>query len=252
MRHPRIGCLGLGPLMRRRCGAAIAIAAGCLLCSVVSAGAEGAGARYLLFSGADLWRNGGFLHGGTLWSPGGLDQEGFTLKAVISGGSYRYHSGALDAEVRGSELATQLMPGWRFKSASSEFKIFAGIDLQEHRLKPDDPGSGLRGGDVGLRGAFELWTQPSVATMIAVDGLASTIVNTYSIRAAAGWRVADTFYAGPEVQAFASDGYSQRRIGLHITAYKTGVLEWTAATGYAYDSDDRSSAYVRLGVSTRR
>ena len=34
--------------------------------------------RYLLFSGYDLWRNGGFGHGGVVWSPGGLEREGFT------------------------------------------------------------------------------------------------------------------------------------------------------------------------------
>ena len=39
---------------------------------------EASSQRYLLFSGLDLWRNGGFLHGGMLWSPAGLGQEGFT------------------------------------------------------------------------------------------------------------------------------------------------------------------------------
>jgi hypothetical protein len=68
------------------------------------------GARFILFSGADLWRNGGFLHGGLLWSPGGLDRDGFTFKAILSGGTYRYSSGALgNAEVKGRELTTQLM-----------------------------------------------------------------------------------------------------------------------------------------------
>jgi hypothetical protein len=238
--------------MRARCGAAIVIAVAWSLCCVVLAGAQGTGARYLLFSGVDLWRNGWFLHGGTLWSPAGLDREGFTLKAVISGGSYRYHSGGLGTEVTGRELTGQLMPGWRFKAGSTELKIFAGVDIQDHRLKPDDPGSGLRGSDVGARGAFEMWAEPTADSMIALDGLASTIVDTYSIRAAAGWRVGNLFYAGPEVQAFASNGYAQRRIGLHVTAYKTGDVEWSAATGYARDSDERSSAYFRFGVSTRR
>jgi hypothetical protein len=239
--------------MQGRCGAAIAIAAVWLLCSAVSAGAQSAGARYLFFSGADLWRNGSFLHGGVLWSPDGLDREGFTLKAMLSGGSYRYISGGLGGlEVTGRELTAQVMPGWRFKSGPTELKIFAGLDLQNHRLSPDDPGSGLRGNDVGLRTAFELWTEPTAQTMVSADGSVSTIVHTYSARAAAGWRVFGLFYAGPELQAFASDGYAQQRVGVHVTAFKTGTLEWSAATGYARDSDRRSSAYVRLGISTKR
>ena len=77
-----------------RVSAAITAAAAFVVCCVcVSTGPARAGddgAQFLLFSGADLWRDGQFLHGGLLWSPGGLDREGFTLKAMISGGRYRY------------------------------------------------------------------------------------------------------------------------------------------------------------------
>ncbi len=70
------------------------------------------GAQFLLFSGADLWRDGRFMHGGLLWSPGGLDREGFTLQAVISGGHYRYQSGALNnATVTGTEEEIQVSAG---------------------------------------------------------------------------------------------------------------------------------------------
>jgi hypothetical protein len=40
----------------------------------------------LLFAGTDIWRDGAFLYGGTLWSPAGLDREGFTLKLLLAGG----------------------------------------------------------------------------------------------------------------------------------------------------------------------
>ncbi len=33
---------------------------------------------FLIFGGADLWRYGDFIYGGGLWSPGGLDHDGFT------------------------------------------------------------------------------------------------------------------------------------------------------------------------------
>src|SRR5688572_14943138 len=72
-------------------------------------------ARFLLFSGTDLWRQGGFAHGGVLWSPGGLDREGFVLKVTAGGGAYRYISGALgNAEVTGRQFSGSVLPGWRF------------------------------------------------------------------------------------------------------------------------------------------
>src|SRR6476661_9192314 len=47
-------------------------------------------ARFLLFSTTDLWRHGGFAHGGVLWAPSGLDQEGPVLKLLFGGGIYHY------------------------------------------------------------------------------------------------------------------------------------------------------------------
>ncbi|MBV9558107.1 MAG: cellulose biosynthesis protein BcsS, partial [Pseudolabrys sp.] len=59
-------------------------------------------------------------------------------------------------------------------------------------------------------------------------------------------------YVGPEVATFAADDYRQHRFGLHATGFRTGSLEWSAGSGFARDSDNRSGAYIRLGVSTRR
>jgi hypothetical protein len=231
--------------------ATIIFVAMCWSCSALYAGAQDSGARLLLFSGTDLSRHGSFLHGGLLWSPDGLDREGFTLKALISGGTYDYLSGLIGAEIKGRELVARIMPGWRFKRGATEFKIYAGFDLQDHHLKPADPESNLQGGDVGIRAAFEFWTEPTTTTMIMVNGSASTIVSSYAIHAAAGVRLFDRFYVGPELQAFSSDGYLQRRIGVHVTSFKLNDLEWSAAAGYATDSDDRESAYMRVGVSRR-
>ena len=58
--------------VRRVSAAAVAAAAFLVCCVCVSAGPARAGddgAQFLLFSGADLWRDGQFMHGGLLWSP---------------------------------------------------------------------------------------------------------------------------------------------------------------------------------------
>ena len=241
----------------RRVSAARIVAAAFLVCCLCVPGgfacAGDDGARFLLFSGADIWSNGDFAYGGLLWSPGGLDREGFTLKAIMSGGMYRYNSGALgDVEVTGRELIAQVLPGWRFKGDRLELKVFAGLDLENHRLVPDDPASRLRGGDVGARAAIDLWYQPTPDTMLAADGSVSTIATNYSARIAYGWRLFDLFYLGPEAQAFACEGYEQVRFGVHLTSFKTDEVEWSGAIGWSSDSDHRASAYVRLGVLTRR
>jgi hypothetical protein len=238
-----------------RVSAAAAVAAVLFCCAQCASAGESGGAieRLILFSGGDIARSATFAHGGLIWSPRGLDLPGFTFKALISGGVYRYSSGALgNVDVTGREFVAQFLPGWRFTGKRVELKIFAGLDLQNHRLSPDDPSSRLRGTDAGFRVAADYWFEPTLKTMVAANGSVSTIVNSYDARAAYGWKIGDRFYIGPEAQMFASDGYKQWRIGAHITGLRTQRVEWTLASGFAEDSDRKTGAYFRLGMMTRR
>lgn len=59
----------------------VAAAAAFLLLCFVPAQADTVGPDgrpLLLFAGTDVWRDGAFLYGGLLWSPGGFDVDGFT------------------------------------------------------------------------------------------------------------------------------------------------------------------------------
>ena len=60
----------------RSVAAALVSAASFACCVCASAGSARASddATVLLFSGVDLWRDGQFMHGGLIWSPGGLDR----------------------------------------------------------------------------------------------------------------------------------------------------------------------------------
>lgn len=207
----------------------------------------------LLFSGVDLWREGGFLHGGILWSPQGLSDEGLALKLVFGTGAYRYHSGALgDAEVIGRVLSASLMPGWRFKRAGFTVTLFTGLDVQAHYLWPYDPSSSLYGSLAGVRGGLELWYEPTPTMMVSADASYSTIGDSYGSRIAMGWRFFNRIYLGPEAAVFNCDNYQQYRVGLHFTGFKTERFELSAGAGYVEDSDERDGAYVRLGVLARR
>jgi hypothetical protein len=208
--------------------------------------------RILFFSGIDLWRHGVFSHGGALWSAQGADREGFVAKVAAGAGTYRYRSDGLGTNISGRVMSLSLLPGWRFKRGSFTLTGFAGVEFQRHDLSPDDVTSALRGSYAGVRGAVEVWYEPSATTMIAVDASATNIGPSYSARGAFGWRVAERFYAGPEIAAFAFDNnYRQWRVGAHVTALKTGAMEWSAALGWSTDSDNRDGIYGRLGLLVR-
>lgn len=206
--------------------------------------------RFLLFSGFDLWRNGGFGHGGLLWSPAGLAREGFTFKLLVAGGRYHYQSGG--TEITGSQTLAGVLPGWRFKRDALELTLFAGADLQSHRLRPDDPDNRMRGTNFGLRVGGDLWYQPSGTFMMSAGASASTIGPNYWTRAAVGWRLFDAVWVGPEVLALGGDRYHQFRAGVHATALRTLAVEWTAGFGFVRDSDERDGLYTSIGVISRR
>jgi hypothetical protein len=236
------------------------VVAACLLAATwmactncAAADAEPAGEhfdRYLLFGGFDLWRNGDATHGGLLWSPGGLAHEGFTLKLLFAGGSYGYESGA--TTIDGRYGLASVMPGWRFKRDRLEITVYAGPDFQWHRLTPDDPTNQIRGGHAGVRFGGDLWYQPSDHFMATSSVSLSTIGPNYWTRAAIGWYLFDRAWIGPEIMALGGDRYRQFRLGIHATAFRTGMFEWTGGVGYARDSDDHNGGYVRIGVLTRR
>jgi hypothetical protein len=209
--------------------------------------------RVMYFSGIDVWRHGAFAHGGLLWSPDGLFREGFTLKVLGATGTYRYMSGGLgDVEVTGQHLLGAFMPGWRFKWDKLELTLFAGLDLQNHRLLPDDPFGRLRGTYAGLRAGADLWYEPLSAMMLAANASVSSIGPNYWTRAATGWRVLDKFWLGPEALALGDLTYQQYRLGAHVTGFKTKRFEWSAGAGWVTDTDRRRGFYGRVGVLMRR
>lgn len=238
----------------RSCVTAVA-AAGLFLCAIAAAAGteEPKGPSFLYFAGSDLWRDGAFLNGGMLWSPAGLDKSGFTLKLLLAGGTYVYPSGALRMDVQGILLSASALPGWRWSNGALTIGLYAGPIVQNYRLMPDDPSSRLRGRYAGGQIGTDIWYQPNLATMIAVDGAIASIGLIGSARAAFGWRTPEQFFVGPEVQALWCVDYQQFRLGAHVTGYRTDTLEWSASAGLAAESDRRGvvAPYLRVGVNVR-
>ncbi|MGB8554955.1 MAG: cellulose biosynthesis protein BcsS [Pseudolabrys sp.] len=147
-----------------------------------------------------------------------------------------------------------VLAGWRIKRGDVEFKFFFGPEFQKHHLQPDDPSNRLRGASFGLRLAFDLWYEPSPYSMVAADAALSSIATTNSARIA-GWRVFEEMlggiYVGPVIEYFSSDGYRHLRLGAHITSMRTEDTEWSAAAGWAQDSQGRASPYLRLNMLKR-
>ena len=206
----------------------------------------------LLFAGTDLWRDGAFLHGGALWSPAGLDADGFTLKLLLAAGGYTYPSSGLGTDVDGTLLSASVLPGWRMNFNGIILGVSAGPAI-----------SGLPAHAVRSR-------QPPARTLCRRAGRGRHLVRAGADHdgrgqrhdafdrphriAARGARLAQSpsrSLSGPEAQAIWCADYQQLRIGAHVTGFRINGMEWSAAAGWAVESDGREGPYLRLGFSAR-
>lgn len=226
----------------------------------LATGAAGSGAdllfqrqdpdRRLIFSGVDLSRNGGFLYGGFVLAPAGLDRSGVLLKILSGAGGSRYRSGNT-ATVAAHSVAAA-MPGWRHRAAKLEVSVYGGLDAQVHGTFPDDPGQPLRGLKLGFRGGADLWHEPTPAGMLASSLSFSSIGPGVWSRLALGWQAPGGSYVGPEVIGVAGRDHRQLRLGVHATALRHGPYEWSVGLGWARDTDDRDGLYGRFDFVARR
>ena len=208
-------------------------------------------AHLLIYGGFDGWQSGGFGHGGLMWSPGGLDKEGFIAKFMAGGGTYNYRAGTTDTT--GYAAILNAAPGWHFKRGNIDLTVYAGLDIQNHRLRPDDLNNRSRGTHMGVRAGADLWVEPTSTTMASASISFASIGDSYWSRLAYGWRAFDNkVYIGPDVHVLGDDTYSQWRIGAHVTALKLGQYEWSFGAGFVEDSDNRSGIYGRVGLLLRR
>jgi hypothetical protein len=207
-----------------------------------------AASNLLFFTGTDIWRNGGFAHGGFLWAHQGLGADGFVFKLLLNGGLYRYRSGG--KEIVGLQTMAAALPGWRFRRDGFEVTFFGGVDVQDHRFTPNDPNR-LRGTHAGVRGGVDVWYEPFQNTMLTGSVSLSTIGASYWARAAGGIRVFDAVWLGPEFIACGDDVYRQLRFGAQVTSLRVGSFEFSLGAGWATDTDGRDGVYGRVGMLFR-
>jgi len=203
----------------------------------------------LFFSGTEIWRDGLFAHSGLFWAYHGLNGDGPVLKLLLNGGLYRYYSGR--REIVGFETMGAVMPGVRKHWPGLELTVFGGLDIQDHRFMPNDPGNRLRGTHLGLRAGFDVWYEPVRNGMLTASASLSTVGNSYWTRAAAGWRFLDMIWLGPEFLASGDERFTELRIGGHLTSFRFSSYEFSLGAGVAADNNGRQGAYGRLGVLYR-
>ena len=204
--------------------------------------------RLIYYSGFDIWRCGLSAHAAMQWAPKGINKDGFILRLFGSEGLERFDTPQRRYETqifRGSVLT-----GIRFRRDNFEMQFLGGLDAEADYLLINRRLAATRQ-RIGARVATDIWWEPTRLLMLQGSLSGTMIDNGVSGRVAAGWKLFDRFWIGPEVSV-SRDFYSrQTRIGAHFTGLRTGDYEWSVAVGHVQDNAQREGIYGRLGIVVR-
>ena len=201
-------------------GAMVVAVAGMLLCSIVG-GAETAtpnGPSFLVFGGADLWRYGEFLYGGTLWSTAGLNADGFTLKLLVNGGRYNYNSSGLNTKIDGDMLSGAALPGFRIGGRRAHRWPVSPVRwCRTIGFHPTIPAAGCM-----VCMSARNWRAMSGISRLPISWPPSTArwsrsarLDIFAVRSAT--RVFDAAFVGPEAAMLWCANFQELEVGAHLT-----------------------------------
>jgi hypothetical protein len=204
--------------------------------------------KLVYFGGIDAskWSFGAFA--GVQWMPSGFDREGFILRLFVSESLERYTDrfGRYDTQIGRAFL----LPGYMIRAGRLEAQFLVGPDAEVDFFFQNGRPDRWRP-RFGLRGIADLWWEPTSELMVQYALSGTTIDSGYTTRIAAGWRLFDSFWIGPEA-ALSSDYFSrQTRLGVHLTGLRTDEYEWTFAAGRVSDDFGRDGLYGRFGIMLR-
>ena len=198
-----------------------------------------------LYFGVD-WNSHKSLAGytGVLYAPHGMAQSGLRLSAFGIYGKYEY-SGDHNELFRGTFGAADALIGWSSVFSNGAATVAVGVNYQDHRVRPHDPGNSVEGSEVGFKVQGDLWANPTPATLAYALASYSTAFDTYYALGRLGYDfTASRVFFGPEVGALGNDRTDQIRLGAHLTGIRLGSASLTVSGGWMHERGEGSGAYA--------
>jgi hypothetical protein len=151
-----------------------------------------------------------FITGVVVSINGDMSKDGWVIRSYSSRVDYDLDPGD------GRGYQTDAMLGYKFDRNKLNGGIYAGVDWQNYKLKPDDPTDKVRGTEWGFKVAADIETSKDLPYYFGLDGNYSTAFDSYWVRGRAGLnRNHITF--GPEAIAMGNDGFEAQRLGAFAT-----------------------------------
>ena len=177
---------------------------------------------------------------------GTLAESGPRLRADALGGVYSYYASDRGTTVHGNQESGAVLAGYEWVSPATVFSAYLGVDVRDNRLSIIDPSNPVIGTSVGAKVQGELYTKPSLGTMVAAQASFATNKDAYFARLRTGTLIGPDLYVGPEVVALGDQFFNQERVGVHLTGLRAGPLKFALSGGYLTDRVRGNGGYVTV------
>ena len=177
---------------------------------------------------------------------GTLAESGLRIRADALGGVYSYYATDRGATVHGHQESGAVLAGYEWVSPATVFSAYLGVDVRDNSLSIVDPANPVVGTSVGAKGQLELYTKPSVNTMVAAQASYATNKDAYFARVRGGYLIGRDLYIGPEVTVLGDQFFNQERIGVHLTGLRAGPLKFALAGGFLNDRVRGNGGYFNV------
>lgn len=201
----------------------------------------------VLFAGIDLGRS-NFVGSGFqrvfAAQPGA---RRFILMATSGAGTDVQRGRPQMAAYREQTSQSAFMVGYRWPLSSGSLTFLGGFET-DTRQKESDRAARFRGGG---RVQVELWHHPDSDSLVTASLIAGTARPSAWARAAIGKAVFDRLFLGPEATVHIEEGYTQWRIGAHLTGIRLWRLEGRFSAGFRSDTATVNGAYWAFNLHIR-
>ncbi len=177
---------------------------------------------------------------------GALDETGVRLRLDGMTGRYSYVSSVSNQTVNGTQESGAALVGYEWVSPATSFAAYIGADVRNNSLSIADPSNSVVGTNFGAKAQLELYTKPTLRTMVAFNASYATNKTAYFARLRGGYIIGLDLYVGPEFVVLGDSFFNQERFGAHLTGLRAGPASFSFAAGYLYDRVRKNGGYANV------
>lgn len=176
---------------------------------------------------------------------GDFSRDGLVFRSLAVWGKYDYPDTSVPGtSIDANDRSIDVMLGYQKVFSGFSATLYAGYEIRDVDLSPNDLSNDVRGTKDGFKVAFDLETADGRPVYFGVDSSYSTAFDTFYGQARLGYNFGN-FILGPEFEYYRDDADQYERVGAFFTRsfeIRDWVGEFTVNGGYQF-ADDKATTF---------